>query len=50
VCHEPRLGNENLKTKIKMPDTQEFIRTGSLQDRQILLDVISEAVKINTNE
>jgi hypothetical protein len=44
------VGNENLKAQIKMPDAQEYIKTGSLTDRQILLDIILEASKINTDE
>ena len=44
------LGSPNLKSKIEMPDIQEFIKTGLLKDRQSLLDIISEARKINTHE
>jgi hypothetical protein len=45
-----KLGNLNLKSKIEMPDIQEFIKTGLLKDRESLLNIINEAKKINTNE
>ncbi|MEP6713707.1 MAG: hypothetical protein ABJA37_14870 [Ferruginibacter sp.] len=44
------LGNEELKTHIKIPIVQEFINTGFLTERQTLLDIISSAQKINTHE
>ena len=40
----------NLKSKIEIPDVQDFIKTGLLKDRETLLDIIIEARKINTNE
>ena len=44
------LGDDKLKAQIDIPIVGEFIKTGFLTDRQTLLDIISSAQKINTNE
>ncbi|HEX8356622.1 MAG TPA: hypothetical protein VF610_04390 [Segetibacter sp.] len=44
------LGDENLKKKIQTEPVKEYIKTGLIPDRQVLIDIISEAEKINTND